>query len=70
VAERPGSDAQTFGAGWDRQDRWLRFLDPALERDYREAMTPAARRRFRSAAFVGVATGVVFPLLLPILGLG
>src|SRR5512135_2983883 len=68
----PGLETRelTFDEGWDRQDRWLRFVDPALERDYREAMTPAARRRFRLAAAVGGVSMALQPIQVPALGLG
>ena len=34
MGARPGAHALTFSMGWDRQDRWLRFADPALEYAY------------------------------------
>ncbi len=44
-----------FGAGWDRQDPWtLRFVDPGVERAYREATAGPAGQRLRVAHTVGL----------------
>jgi class 3 adenylate cyclase len=66
-AGRPGADPLTFGPGWDRQDRWLRFVDPALEAAYCEAMTTPARRRFRVAGVI--ACLVILTLSIQIVAL-
>lgn len=52
----------TFAPGWDRQDRWLRFVDPALERAYREAMTAPARRRIRVAGAIACLVIATLPI--------
>jgi class 3 adenylate cyclase len=56
------SGGLVFGPGWDRQDRWLRFVDPVLESAYREAMTVPARRRFRIAGSIACLVCVTLPI--------
>ena len=62
--EADGSAAHSlsFEPGWDRQDRWLRFVAPGLEGAYREATTAPARRRLRVAAVVGCVLWASGPL--------
>lgn len=66
VAEAAGL---AFKPGWDRQDRWLRFVDPPLERAYREAMTAPARRRIRIAGAIACLYFATLPIhIVPLLG--
>jgi class 3 adenylate cyclase len=62
---------RSFSPGWDRRNLWtLRFVDAALEREYKAAMSAPGRLRFRIANLVGggiwVTLGIVGP---PLLGL-
>jgi class 3 adenylate cyclase len=61
-ADASGPNGLAFGKGWDRQDRWLRFVDPVLERAYREAMTGPTRRRFRVASVIAWLVIATLPL--------
>jgi class 3 adenylate cyclase len=61
------SSAAALGPGWDRQDRWtLRFLDPALEGGYRQAMTPSTHQRLRAFLALGAAVWLIAAVLGPI----
>ena len=52
--------------GWDQRDRsTLRFLDPELERAYREADQAQGVRRVRTAALVAAAVWMIVALLGP-----
>src|SRR5258708_18427222 len=55
-----------FPRGWDQRDRsTLRFLDPELERAYRQADQAQGVRRVRTTALVAAAVWVIVGLLGP-----
>jgi class 3 adenylate cyclase len=55
---------QPLTPGWDRRDSLtLRFVNPALERDYRTAMAPAGRYRLRIANLLGAPVWIAVVLL-------
>jgi class 3 adenylate cyclase len=59
-------NASTFGAGWDRQDKWtLRFLDPTVEQAYLDSMSELGRRRQRIAISVGTPLWPIAAVLGP-----
>jgi class 3 adenylate cyclase len=56
----------TTPAGWDRRDRFtLRFLDPELERAYREADRAHGARRAQTASLLAAVVWVLVALVGP-----
>jgi class 3 adenylate cyclase len=56
----------TIPAGWDRRDRFtLRFVDPELERAYREADRALGARRAQTASLLAAVVWVLVALVGP-----
>ena len=56
----------TFPVDWDRRDRWtLRFVDPELERSYRQADQAQGVRRARTASLLAAVVWVLVAVVGP-----
>jgi class 3 adenylate cyclase len=65
MAERSTGDVR-FPTGWDRYDRWtLHFLDPDLERAYRQAEQADGVKRAQATGLAAVGTWIVIAIVGP-----